>query len=295
VATLYYKSASYRVFALINHILLALLSILCVTPLVHILAVSLSGKAAASANLVGLWPVDFTLEAYGKSLTNPFFLDSLWIAVKRTVLGTVIGMAVVMLAAYPLSKNETHLKSGSIYKWYFVFTMLFNGGMIANYILILKLGLMNSLWALILPGAVSVWNMILLLNFFRTVPKELEEACLIDGGGHFRALIYIYLPISLPAVATLSLFTMVSHWNAWFDGLLYMTKFENYPLATFLQTVIVQQDFDKMNVNKEDLENISQRTVKAAQIFIGAVPILLVYPFLQKFFIKGIVLGAVKE
>jgi putative aldouronate transport system permease protein len=103
------------------------------------------------------------------------------------------------------------------------------------------------------------------------------------------------LAISLPAIATLSLFTMVSHWNAWFDGLLYMTQFKNYPLATFLQTVIVQQDFDKMNVNKEDLENISQRTVKAAQIFIGAVPILLVYPFLQKFFIKGIVMGAIKE
>ncbi|MFK7696052.1 carbohydrate ABC transporter permease [Paenibacillus sp. HJGM_3] len=292
---MYHKSAAYRVFSLINHAMLAVLALVCIAPLVHILAVSLSGKAAASANLVGMWPIDFTWQAYGKSIANPFFLDSLWIAVKRTVLGTAVGMTVVTLAAYPLSKSELHFRPGGIYKWYFVFTMLFNGGMIANYLLIMKLGLINSLWALILPGAVSVWNMILLLNFFRTVPKELEEACLIDGAGHFRTLFYVYLPISLPALATLSLFTMVSHWNAWFDGLIYMTKFQHYPLATFLQTIIVQQDFDKMNVNKEDLENISQRTVKAAQIFIGALPILLVYPFLQKFFIKGIVLGAIKE
>jgi putative aldouronate transport system permease protein len=125
-------------------------------PLVHIFAVSLSGKAAASANLVGMWPIDFTLEAYHKTLANPFFLDSLWIAVKRTFLGTVIGMVVVILTAYPLSKNESHLKSGGFYKWFFVFTMLFNGGMIANYILILKLGLMNSLWSLILRSGFGV-------------------------------------------------------------------------------------------------------------------------------------------
>lgn len=123
---------------------------------------------------------------------------------------------------------------------------------------------MNSLWVLILPGAVSVWNIILLLNFFRAVPKEMEEAAFIDGAGHFRTLFSVYLPVSMPAIATLSLFTIVGHWNSWFDGLLYMTDHRNYPLATFLQSVIVQQDFSKVTVRPEDLENISQRTVKAA-------------------------------
>jgi ABC-type sugar transport system, permease component len=134
-----------------------------------------------------------------------------------------------------------------------------------------------------------------MLNFFRQVPRELEEASLIDGAGHLRTMISVYLPVSLPAVATLSLFSMVFHWNEWFSGLLYLTGSRNYPLATFLQTVIVQQDLTRVNANPEALANIAQRTVKSAQIFIDAIPILTEYPLLQRYFIKGIVLGAVKE
>lgn len=173
--------------------------------------------------------------------------------------------------------------------------MLFSGGLIPSYILIQKLGLINTLWALILPGAVAVWNLILMMNFFRNVPKELEEAAFIDGANHITTLFRIYLPVSMPAIATISLFTMVGQWNSWFDGLIYMNDAAKYPLATLMQTIIVQQDFSNMNVDATQLQNMSQRTVNAAQIFIGALPILLVYPFLQRFFVKGIVLGAVKE
>ncbi|ANE45720.1 ABC transporter permease [Paenibacillus swuensis] len=292
---MYHKTLPYRIFSVFNYIFLGILALLCILPLIHVLAVSLSGKAAASANLVSLWPVNFTFEAYVKTLGNDNFITALWISVKRTVLGTALGMIVIFLAAYPLSKDESSFRGRSIYSWFFVFTMLFAGGMVPSYILIQKLGLMNSLWALILPGLVNVWNMILMLNFFRNVPKELEEAALIDGATQFRTLFMIYLPISMPAIATLSLFTMVGHWNDWFSGMLYMTDYQNYPLATFLQTIIVQQDFSKVNVDPSDLENIAQRTVRAAQIFIGALPVLLVYPFLQKYFVKGMVLGAVKE
>ncbi len=292
---MYYKSKGYKVFSIFNYFFLTVLSILCIIPLVHILAVSFSGKAAANANLVGLLPVQFTLDAYAKTLVNENFLRSLWVSVQRTGLGTVLSMVVVILAAYPLSKEKHHFKRRNIYTWFFVFTMLFSGGLIPFYILVQKLHMMNTMWVLIIPGAVSVWNMILLLNFFRGVPKDLEEAAFIDGAGHLRTLFSIYLPISLPAIATLSLFSMVGHWNSWFDGLIFMTDHKNYPLATFLQTIIVQQDFSKVSVRPEDLENISQRTVKAAQIFIGMAPILIVYPFLQRFFVKGIVLGAVKE
>ncbi|MGG1634598.1 carbohydrate ABC transporter permease [Paenibacillus sp. FSL K6-3182] len=292
---MYHKSNTYKLFTVINYTFLAILSIACIIPLIHILAVSFSGKAAANANLVGLLPVQFTVEAYSKTLENENFIRSLWVAVQRTTLGTLISMVLVTLAAYPLSKEAHHFKRRSIYTWFFVFTMLFSGGLIPFYILIQKLNMMNTLWVLIIPGAVSVWNMILLLNFFRGVPKDLEEAAFIDGAGHLRTLFSIYLPVSMPAIATLSLFSMVGHWNSWFDGLIFMTDHKNYPLATFLQTIIVQQDFSKVTVRPEDLENISQRTVKAAQIFIGMAPILLVYPFLQRFFVKGIVLGAVKE
>ncbi|CAM3723813.1 MULTISPECIES: carbohydrate ABC transporter permease [Paenibacillus] len=292
---MYHKSTSYKAFTVFNYVFMIAVSLACIIPLVHILAVSFSGKAAASANLVKLWPVDFTWDAYVKTIANENFIRSIWVTLQRTVLGTVFGMLIVIFAAYPLSKETRSFKRRNIYIWYFVFTMLFSGGLVPFYILIRNLEMLNTLWVLILPGAVSVWNMILLLNFFRGIPKEMEEASLIDGAGHLRTLLSVYLPISTPALATLSLFTLVGHWNSWFDGLLFMTDHKNYPLASYLQTVIVQQDFSKVSVRPEDLENISQRTVKAAQIFIGMAPILLVYPFLQRFFVKGIVLGAVKE
>ncbi|MBP2246860.1 ABC-type glycerol-3-phosphate transport system permease component [Paenibacillus xylanexedens] len=201
----------------------------------------------------------------------------------------------MLLTAFPLSKEDISFKGRSLYTWFFVFTILFSGGLIPSYILIQKLGLMNTIWALILPGALSVWNVILMMNFFRGLPKELEEAAYLDGAGHIKTLILVYVPLSLPAIATLSLFTMVYQWNSWFDGMIYMSDIKNYPLASLLQTIIVQQDLSKINVDPSMLENISQRTVRAAQIFIGALPILMVYPFLQRFFVKGIVIGAVKE
>lgn len=292
---MYYKSNGYKVFNVFNHFFLITMSLICILPLLHVFAVSLSGKSAATANIVNLWPVDFTLESYQKTVDNPAFIKALLYSVYRTVLGTGIGMAVIIFAGYALSKKYKEFKSRNGYMWFFVFTMLFSGGLVPGYILITNLGLINTIWALVLPPALSVYNMILMMNFFRTIPGELEEAALIDGAGLFRILFYIHLPISMPALATITLFTLVGHWNSWFDGLIYMMDTSKYPLATFLQTVVVQQDFSKMSINPEDLENLSQRTVKAAQIFIGALPILLVYPFLQKYFVKGIVLGAVKE
>lgn len=292
---MYHKSTGYKVFSTFNHLFLIILSLVCILPLMHVLAVSFSGKSAATANIVNLWPVDFTLESYEKTIDNPAFIRALLYSVYRTVLGTAIGMAVIICAGYALSKRYADFKSRNVYMWFFVFTMLFSGGLVPGYILITDLHLINTIWALVLPSALSVYNMILLMNFFRTIPAELEEAALIDGAGLFRILFSIHLPVSLPALATITLFTLVGHWNSWFDGLIYMMDTKKYPLATFLQTVVVQQDFSKMSIDPKDMENLSQRTVKAAQIFIGALPILLVYPFLQKYFVKGIVLGAVKE
>lgn len=292
---MYYKTRGYRIFSAFNYTLLALISISCILPLIHILAVSFSGSGPANANLVKLWPIDFNFEAYMKTLSNENFYNALIMGVQRTVLGTAVGMTLITLAAYAISKDSHGFHSRIYYTWFFIFTMLFSGGIVPAYILIREIGLMNSIWALILPVAVNVFNMVLLMNFFRTVPREMEEAALMDGSSHFRTLWSIYLPISMPAIATISLFTMVFHWNSWFDGLLYITDYRKYPLSTFLQTVIVQQDFNKVNPDVTQLKNISQRTVKSAQIFIGTLPILLVYPFLQRYFVKGIVLGAIKE
>ncbi|OPA81033.1 ABC transporter permease [Paenibacillus selenitireducens] len=289
---MYHKTIPYRIFSIFNYVLLSVISILCLLPMVHLLMVSLSSSAPANAGLVTFWPIGFTLEAYAKTFDNTNFLSSLWVSVERTVLGTALAMIVNTVAAYALSKEARVFRARNIYLWYFVITMLFSGGLIPGYILILKLGLMNTLLALILPGLVGVYNIILLLNFFRAVPKELEEAAFIDGAGYLRTFVKIFLPISLPAIATVSLFIMVGHWNAYFDGLIYIKDAERLPLASFMQTIIVQHDmtkFDPSFVAK------SERTLRASQIFIGALPILLVYPFLQRFFVKGIVIGAVKE
>ncbi|RAV22400.1 carbohydrate ABC transporter permease [Paenibacillus contaminans] len=290
---MYHKTLSYRIFTIFNNTLLITLSILCLLPMYHLLMVSLSSSAPANAGLVTFWPIGFTFEAYAKTFNNANFLSSLGVSVQRTVIGTALAMCVNALAAYALSKEARAFRARGPYLWYFVVTMLFSGGLIPNYILILKLGLMNTLMALILPGMVAVYNIILLLNFFRTVPKDLEEAAFMDGAGHFRTFIMIYLPISLPALATISLFTMVGHWNAYFDGLIYIKESARLPLASFMQTIIVQKDMTKFD--PEMLANLSQRTIRASQIFIGALPILLVYPFLQRYFVKGIVIGAVKE
>ncbi|QYR23016.1 carbohydrate ABC transporter permease [Paenibacillus sp. sptzw28] len=292
---MYHKTLPYRIFNVANIALLLLLSIMCIIPLLHVLAVSFSAKSAADANMVGLWPVNFSLEAYKKTIDNPVFLHSIWVSVKRTVIGTALTLLLAFLAAYPLSKESTVFKARTAYSWIFVFTMVFSGGLVPFYIVIQKLGLMNNFWVLVLPGAVNVYLTILMMNFFRGIPKELEEAALIDGAGHFRTLFRIYLPVSLPAIATLALFSIVFHWNSWFDGLLYINNKEDFPLASFLQTVIIQKDLSSMSIDPKEQALLSQKTVSAAQIFIGALPVLIMYPFLQKYFVKGLVVGSVKE
>lgn len=292
---MYYKTLSYRIFSAINNSALLILGIVCILPLINILAISLSGKSAADSGLVGLWPIDFNLNAYSKTFSNGLFLDSLWITTQRTVLGTVFSMLVMIPASYALSKQYSYFKGRTAITWFFVITMLFNGGLIPTYILISKIGLMNSLWSLVLPVAVNSFNLILMLNFFRTIPQELEESAFMDGASHFKTLITIYLPISMPSVATIILLTLVQHWNSWFDGLLYMTTPKNYPLATFLQTLIQSRDLSKLVADSQLLKSFSPRTLSSASIFLGVLPILLVYPFLQKYFVKGLTIGAVKE
>jgi len=290
------KSWSRRVFLVGNFCFLGFISLLCLMPIIHILSMSLSSGSAASAGKVILWPVEFTTAAYENVFGKPEYLRAFAISIQRVVLGTTLSMLLTIITAYPLSKDSQALRFRTGYAWIFVFTILFNGGLIPMYLTVKALGLIDSIWALVLPGAIQVFNIILLLNFYRNLPKELEEASRIDGAGHFKTLWKIYVPLSLPALATTGLFTIVSHWNSWFDGMIYMNHPENYPLQTFLQTVIINMDFRFIKAeNAELMLKLSDRTSRAAQIFVAAFPILIVYPFLQRFFIKGIVMGSVKE
>lgn len=289
------RSTGQKVFTVFNVILLSILALLCILPLINILAISFSSKAAAATGQVKLWPIDFTLASYKYVLSKKEFLTSLMVSFKRLILGVSVNMILTVLVAYPLSKEKSAFRARSFYTWFFLITILFSGGLIPGYITVKYLGLLDKIWALIIPGAVPVFNVILLMNFFRELPREIEEAAFLDGASHWYTLWKIFIPLSKPALATLVLFCAVNHWNSWFDGILFMNSPTRYPLQSYLQTVIINRDLSMMNASTlTELKEISDRTAKAAQVFIGSLPILLVYPFLQKYFTKGLVLGSVK-
>lgn len=291
---LFYKEAlSRRIFILFNYIFLALVAIICIFPMLHILAVSLSSKAAVNSGAVIAWPVGFQLETYKFVMGELAFFTSFIVSVKRTVLGIVVNMLLTILAAYPLSLSKRKFSCREFYVWFFMITMLFGGGLIPGYLIVRNTGLIDSIWALIIPGAVPVFNVILLHNFFKELPDEISESAFIDGAGHWTVLLKILVPLSKAVLATLVLFVAVGHWNSWFDGMLYMNNPNKYPLQTYLQTIIVQIDL-KTVTSLSDVANISQKNSKAAQIIVAMLPILIVYPFLQKYFTKGIILGSVK-
>lgn len=282
-------------FAIVNTTFLILIALLCVLPLVHIIAVSFSSSTATAAGYVKLWPVDFTWESYKFTAGREGFWISMLNSIKRILLGTPLNLLLTIMIAYPLSKEVTQFRFRLVYAWIFFLTMLFNGGLIPWYVTLKELNLLNTIWALVLPGAVPVFSIVLLLNFFREVPKELEESAVIDGASQWTTLWRIYVPISKPAIATLALFSMVDHWNSWFDGLILMGDPSNYPLQSYIQTIVIQQNFT--GVTREEilsLAQISDRTLRSSQIFLASLPIIAAYPFLQKYFVKGIVLGSVK-
>ncbi|MEK3883523.1 carbohydrate ABC transporter permease [Paenibacillus sp. PL2-23] len=282
------------VFNVINYGILSAAALMCLVPFIHLLAISFSNTAAIQGGLVGFLPVNFTLEPYKYVIGKDAFWASFLMTVMRVLIGLVINLILVVLTAYPLSKSNERFRKRTKYVWIFFFTMLFSGGLIPNYLLVKELHLMNTIWALVLPSAVMVFNIVLMLNFFREVPEEMEDAAYIDGAGHWRILFQIYIPVSLPAVATIAMFSIVFHWNNWFDGLIYM-KVDNYPLQTYLQSIII--NFNSMTMSTTDammMAKLNDRSIKASQLIVGAIPILMVYPFLQKYFVAGIKVGGVK-
>jgi len=292
-----YQSAAQRVFSVFNYAFLLLTSLLCLAPFVNLLAISFSSSGPVAAGRVYFWPVEFSLESYFYAFRGGRFLQSLNISLQRVLLGVCFNLILMLLGAYPLARTKAKLSSRNIYMVFFVFIMIFNGGMIPTYLVVVKLGLLNSIWALVLPPALSVWNMIILMNFIRQLPAELEEAAAIDGAGPFLTLATVILPLSKPALATVGLFCIVWHWNDWFTGIIYMQNVKNYPLQSYLQTLM--RNFDQiLRAAGADyiklLSMINARTGRAAQLFLGALPVLAIYPFLQKYFTTGLVLGSVK-
>ena len=272
-----------------------LMTLSCLLPLINMVAISLSSSNAVASNTVGLLPVELTFSTYEKLLNDSQFWASFWISVQRVVLGTIINMFFVITMAYPLSKSRLRFPAREIYIKIVIFAMLFSGGVIPLFMVVSKLNMINTIWALVLPGAVPVFNVILMVNFFKGVPVSLDEAASIDGASPLTVLVKIYLPVSLPALATVALFSIVNHWNDYFSGLLYMNKASLYPLQTYIQqlTVDITQITDAEQLKQ--LSTMSNRAFNSTKIVVSTIPLLLIYPFLQKYFVSGIVIGAVTE
>ncbi len=283
-----------RIFEAINTFLLILIGAAMVFPFINMLAVSFSGETAVLTGKVSLWPVNFQTGTYRYVTSRSQFWTSLQVTALTTVIGSVGSMIVTCMAAYPLSKVWLYGRKPIMLA--FVFTMLFSGGIVPNYILMRAYGLLNTIGALILPLILSVYNTILLKNFFEEIPEEVEESAQLDGAGSFRILVSIILPMSLPALATIGLYYAVNYWNNYTHALIYITQNRLKPLQLYLYEVVSQSLNISENLSADEIDALSLTTesVRAATIMLSCLPIMCVYPFLQKYFVKGLRVGSVK-
>ena len=286
-----------KVFLAVDVIVILLLCLICMVPLLNLLAYSFSASQPIIENKVFLWPKEFTLKAYQYVLESKEFWSSVSVSVKRVLLGVPLNTLLTILVAYPLSKDERQFKARKYYVAYMLTVMLFNGGLMPTYFIVSKTKLIDTVWALIIPGAVPIFNCIVLMNFFRGIPSELEESAKLDGASQWQILWRIFIPISKPSLATIILFSLINHWNSWFDGLIYSNHTTNYPLQSYLQTLVtstteILAQGDVKAIAK--LVDINDTNMKAAQIFISVIPLMLIYPFLQKYFTTGLTMGSVK-
>ncbi|GHU71017.1 ABC transporter permease [Clostridia bacterium] len=280
-------------------VVLIALALMCLIPILNTIAISFSDKVSAQIGRVFIWPVNANLAPYQELLKDVRFFRSFAVSVIRVLVGASINVLITILTAYPLSKGREKFPSKNRYMWFIVALMLFDGGMVPTYILVSKLGLVNTLWALVLPGAVPIFNCIILMNYYKTIPPSLEEAALIDGAGPWYTLLRIYIPLAKPSIAVMALWSIVYHWNDFFSGLIYITNRQNYPLQTYIHSLTVSVDWQNMSgMSGEQMArmmSVSNLTFNSAKVIISMIPIMCIYPFLQRYFVTGIVMGAVKE
>lgn len=285
------EHASRRAFMYSNYLFLTVVSLAMLLPFLHIFAGSLSSGNAISQGRVSIFPVEWTLINYQAVLQNAAIWKSFGVTVLLTVGGTVFNLFFTSLMAYGLSKNE--LKGRSFILLLIVLTMIFQVPMIPGYLLVKSLGMLNTLWSLIIPGTISAFNLIIMISFFRAIPEGLVEAARIDGCGEYRTWWSIVLPLSMPSLSTIGLFYAVGHWNGYFSAIMFIRDPALFPLQVKLRQLLVESDAESLmqsvNVTLQSMEGI-----KMATIIVATVPILLIYPLIQKHFIKGAMLGSVK-
>lgn len=286
-------TAGEKIFYAVNYIILTVVGLSCLLPLLHIVAISLSSSEAIVSGKVGIWPVEWRIESYILMLRGTSILNAFKNSVLITGVGVALSMTATIMAAYPLSRKYFYARK--FFTMILVFTMLFGGGLIPTYLVVKGLGLVNNYGALWLPGLVSTYNMLVMRTFFQNIPEELEEAARMDGCSEWRLIIQIFLPLSLPCIATLSLFYAVSYWNAFMSVLIYINKTSKFNLSVLVNQMIRSQSLlDPNHVQAEDIAQATPEGIRAAGIMVMVIPMMVVYPFLQKYFVKGVMLGSVK-
>jgi len=277
----------------VNGLLLAILAFICLYPFLNVLAYSVSGYNAVLSGRVTFYPINFNIDAYKQILGK----TQIWMAMRTTVIvtleGTLLSLALTIFAAYALSRND--LPGKSIFTGIILFTMYFSGGMIPTFMVVKNVGLYDTMAALFIPQSINVFNFIVMRTFFRNLPESLEEAARIDGASHLKILFKIVLPLSIPIIATIGLFYAVGYWNTYFDALLYIKSPERYTLQLRLKSLLFGEELNNSNANLEGIgTQVMTQSLKMATVAVSTIPILVVYPWLQKYFVKGVMIGSVK-
>ena len=292
------QGKGYRIFSVFNILLMILICLMIIFPLYYMFIVSISDGAAIMSGQVNFLPVGFSLRAYRAAFKDANFIKSYWNTVVITVCGTTVNLLMTTLFAYPLSRRD--LMGRKLLMKIAVFTMFFTGGMIPSYMLVNSLGMNNTYWALILPGAINVYNATIMRTFFEGIPMDLTEAAYVDGANDVRILWQVILPLSKPILFTLLLFYAVGHWNGFFSALLYLSDKSTYPIQMFVRSVVFSGDTLAMSMasynssTEMGAEMLSEEGAKYAIILLSMVPILVVFPFVSRYFKSGVMIGAVK-
>lgn len=290
------RSIGDRIFDVINYVLLTLVMLIVLYPLLFVLSASVSNPETVLRGEMWLIPKQINFDAYAKIFQNKDILLGYGNTILYTLLGTAINLIMTICAAYPLARKDflgRGLITGMI-----VFTMFFGGGLIPTYLLIKNLNMLDTLWVMVIPNAVAVWNIIIMRTFFQqSIPGEIQEAAMIDGCSHMQTLLRIVLPLSMPIIAVMVLFYAVGHWNSYFNALIYLSSKDKFPLQLILREILIQSDSgDMIKLTSESAVKMkmSVEGLKYAVLVVANLPMLVLYPFLQRYFVKGIMIGALK-
>lgn len=286
------KSIGRKVFELFNNLFMIVLSIITLYPFLYVLAASLSSDSFLISGNFGIIPEGLNFDAYKAVLSYPMLGRAYLNTVLYTVVGTAINLVMTVLGAYPLARQN--LKGKKIITFLIVFTMFFGGGLIPTYLVVQRVGLYNTFWAMVIPNAIATWNLILMRTYFQSIPAEIEEAALIDGYGYFSILARIIVPLSVPSIATVGLFYAVAHWNSYFPALIYLKSQELYPVQILLRQIVIQNSTEGVADSSTMGGVMFAENIKYAIIIITALPIICIYPFIQRYFIKGLMVGSIK-